>query len=236
MNVIFSIPYAGGAASAYGELKIIAEKQNLILIPLELAGHASRLSEPPYKKFSEAVEDCYKMIVDYLHHNYVKNYAIFGHSMGSWIAYELVEKLSNDSTVDNPKKIFLSANTIPQIQIHERTNQLTDDEFWDWMFELGGMEESLYKIVEFKNYILPIIKNDYKLLEDYAGHNISLKKLDVDLYIMGGKQDSITKEEFLKWKQFTSKKFEIEWFEGNHFYFRNNPQKIVDYFLEKMRI
>ncbi|EEA80624.1 hypothetical protein CLONEX_03512 [[Clostridium] nexile DSM 1787] len=27
MNVIFCIPYAGGAASAYGELKMMAEKR-----------------------------------------------------------------------------------------------------------------------------------------------------------------------------------------------------------------
>ena len=70
MNVIFCIPYAGGAASAYGELKTIAEKRNLRLVPLELAGHSSRLAEAPYRDFSEAVEDCYRMIADYLHRNY----------------------------------------------------------------------------------------------------------------------------------------------------------------------
>lgn len=139
MNVIFCIPYAGGAASAYGELKMMAEKRNLRLIPLELAGHASRLTEVPYKDFAEAVDDCYKMITDYLHRNYVESYAIFGHSMGSWITYELVEKLKQDPTVDNPAKLFLSANTIPQIEIDHKTEQYTDDEFWNWIYQLGHL-------------------------------------------------------------------------------------------------
>ncbi len=235
MNVIFCIPYAGGVASAYGELKTIAEKRNLRLVPLELAGHSSRLAEAPYRDFSEAVEDCYRMIADYLHRNYVENYAVFGHSMGSWIAYELVEKLKKDPTVDAPERLFLSANTIPQTEVDRKTEQYTDDEFWNWIYELGGMEKELYEIAEFKDYILPIIRNDYRILENYAGEKVPVRDLAADIYMMGGRQDHISQEEFMKWSQFTSQKFEFEWFDGNHFYFRKEPNRVVDYFCQKMQ-
>ena len=235
MNVIFCIPYAGGAASAYGELKMMAEKRNLRLVPLELAGHASRLTEVPYKDFAEAVDDCYKMITDYLHRNYVESYAIFGHSMGSWITYELVEKLKQDPTVDNPAKLFLSANTIPQIEIDHKTEQYTDDEFWNWSYQLGGMEKELYEMPEFKSYILPIIRNDYRILENYAGKNVPVRDLAMDLYMMGGRQDDISQEEFEEWQRFTSQNMEMEWFEGNHFYFKDEPKRVVDYFCQKMQ-
>lgn len=236
MNVIFCIPYAGGAASAYGELKTIAEKRNLRLVPLELAGHSSRLSEVPYKDFSAAVEDCYKMITDYLHRNYVENYAVFGHSMGSWIAYELVEKLKKNPTIDNPVRLFLSANTIPQIEIKRKTEQFTDDEFWNWIYELGGLEKQLYEMTEFKDYILPIIRNDYRILEKYAGEKVPVKDLSMELCMMGGREDDISQEEFMKWNQFTSQRFEMKWFNGNHFYFRDEPNRVVDYFCQKMQI
>lgn len=236
MNVIFCIPYAGGAASAYGELKMIAEKRNLRLVSLELAGHASRLTEVSYKDFAEAVDDCYRMITDYLHRNYAGKYAIFGHSMGSWIAYELAEKLKNDPTVDDPAGLFLSANTIPQVEIEHKTEQYTDDEFWNWIYELGGMEEELYEMTEFKNYILPIIRNDYRILENYAGKKVPIRDLSMDFYIMGGRQDNISQEEFNEWKQVTSGNIEFKWFEGNHFYFKDEPKRVVDYFCQKMRI
>ena len=49
------------------------------------------------------------------------------------------------------------------------------------------------------------------------------------------REDFASEEEFMKWSQFTSQKFEFEWFDGNHFYFRKEPNRVVDYFCQKMQ-
>ena len=88
---------------------------------------------------------------------------------------------------------------------------------------------------EFKSYILPIIRNDYRILENYAGKNVPVRDLAMDLYMMGGRQDDISQEEFEEWQRFTSQNMEMEWFEGNHFYFKDEPKRVVDYFCQKMQ-
>ena len=53
--------------------------------------------------------------------------------------------------------------------------------------------------------------------------------------MMGGRQDDISQEEFEEWQRFTSQNMEMEWFEGNHFYFKDEPKRVVDYFCQKMQ-
>ena len=47
--------------------------------------------------------------------------------------------------------------------------------------------------------------------------------------------EDISQEEFEEWQRFTSQNMEMEWFEGNHFYFKDEPKRVVDYFCQKMQ-
>ena len=134
MNTIFCIPYAGGAASAYGQLKEEAKQRNNELVLLELSGHSSRVMEPLYKDFAEATDDCCSMIKEYLNSHYVERYSIFGHSMGSWLTYEVVDKLKKDPSIQLPDKLFISGNRVPQISEKVKTGHMTDDELIQGIF------------------------------------------------------------------------------------------------------
>lgn len=234
MNVLFCIPYAGGAASAYSEMKKLAAKDRLEIVPLEYAGHASRIMEPLYESMEEAVEDCYQQIKNYLKRRYVKKYGIFGHSMGSWMVYEAVNRLQTDPEVDSSDVIFISANTVPQVEIQEKTEEFSDSEFWKWIYEQGGLDNQLYEMDEFREYIMPIIRNDYRIMEAYAGEHVEKKYFPMDVNVIGGKDDDISPDELLQWKEFATGKFEIQWFEGNHFYFRDKPEQVESYLSRKM--
>ena len=234
MNTMFCIPYAGGAASAYGELKAAAKKKNLDLVLLELAGHSSRISAPLYQNFSEAADDCCRMIADYLNTHYIESYSIFGHSMGSWIAYELIGRLQKNPMLTLPNKLFLSSNRVPQIREKVDTTVFSDDQFWNWIYHQGGLEKELYEMPEFKDYYLPVVRNDYRILGEYAGPEVPERMLPMDLYMMCGTEDEVTPEELGQWKRFTNHNFETTFFEGDHFYFRGQAKKIVDYFCERI--
>lgn len=235
MKTIFCLPYAGGAASAYGDIKKYAQSRNLELVPIEYAGRASRIGDASYKNIYDAANDCYTQIKEYFSTHFVQEYGIFGHSMGSWIVYEIMRILQEKEEVRKPEVLFLSANTIPQIKIEKRMSQMDDDTFWKEMYQLGGLEKELYEVIEFKDYILPIIKNDYRILEDYAGPEVGKIMIDADICVMGGHKDTITEEEYRQWNLFTDKSFDIQWFQGNHFYFREEGKNLVDYFCQKMQ-
>ena len=236
MNTIFCIPYAGGAASAYGQLKEEAKQRNIELVLLELSGHSSRVMEPLYKDFAEATDDCCSMIKEYLNSHYVERYSIFGHSMGSWLTYEVVDKLKKDPSIQLPDKLFISGNRAPQISEKVKTGHMTDDEFWDWLYEQGGLEKELYMMNEFKEYFLPIIRNDYRILDEYAGENVPEKELPTDIYVMCGTDDDISISELNMWQRFTNRHFEVKLFEGDHFYFRKKSEEIVQYFYSSLKV
>lgn len=231
---IFCLPYAGGAASAYGDFKKIGRQMGFNIVPIELSGHASRIKDGNYNTFDDAVDDCYEIIRTYLNNNLNNNYAIFGHSMGSWLAYEIANKLIESDSVKNPDKLFFSANHIPQSNLKEKASNMPDDMFWEYIYKQGGLEEELYNTKEFKEYFLPIIRHDYKLLENYSGNKVKKRYFDVDMYVLSGTQDNVSESQLNLWKQFAKKKFEIKWFEGDHFYFKDNPEKVMEYVFKKI--
>ena len=235
MNTIFCLPYAGGAASAYGDLKKIARTRNIELAPVEYAGRASRMAQPFYTDLYEAARDCYEQLKIYFSKHYVPEYGIFGHSMGSWVLYELVRLIQEKQELPQPKILFFSGNTVPQIKATERMSDLSDDAFWEQIYLLGGLEKELYEIGEFKEYILPILKNDYRILEDYAGPEVEKLKTDIKICIISGQKDNITEEECRQWAEFTDQPLEIQWFTGDHFYFRQEGRALIDYFCKKMQ-
>ncbi|MCR5367792.1 Surfactin synthase thioesterase subunit [Eubacterium ruminantium] len=234
MNVVFCFPYAGGSASAYGDLKRLGRTRDIEVVPIEYAGRASRISDPLYSDIYETAEDCYRQIKEYLSKHRVSEYGFFGHSMGSWVVYEVAKLVQYREELNKPKVIFFSANTIPQIEIDKKMSGLANDVFWEEMYLQGGLEKELYEVKEFKDYILPIIKNDYRILEEYAGPDVEKYKIDSDVCVLAGREDNISESECRDWSQFTDHEFDIRWFNGDHFYIRNEGSKLVDLFCRKM--
>ena len=82
------------------------------LRPIELAGRGRRFLEPIYKDRTECVEDVYNQIKNEISQS---PYMIFGHSLGSLIAYELVHRIKN-SGLPAPRHLFFSGSSAPTPQ------------------------------------------------------------------------------------------------------------------------
>ncbi|MGG0811203.1 thioesterase domain-containing protein [Paenibacillus alvei] len=85
---LFCIPHAGGSASIYLKWRKMLPS-TIQLIPLELSGRGARWNEPLYHHLEEAVEDLYTQVTRHIGSDYI----LFGHSMGSLLAFELYYKL-----------------------------------------------------------------------------------------------------------------------------------------------
>jgi len=105
---LFCIPYAGGSANLYNKWAQTLSK-DIELVPLELAGRGTRISEGFYKNLEVAVDDIFNQIVD---HIYDSNYAFFGHSLGAFLVYELTQKIMS-LNLPLPKHIFFSGRRSP---------------------------------------------------------------------------------------------------------------------------
>lgn len=221
--ILFCLPYAGGSEAIYYKWKKFLDP-SIELVPLALKGRGKRFGEDFYGNLEEAVEDIFENIKDRI---VDEDYAIYGHSMGSLLAYELYYKIS-EQNFRKPIHIFFSGYIAPSIiRKRENTYALPDNDFMQKVMKLGGTPEELMNNQVLLQTFLPIIRSDFKILESYK-YEKREKKIDCDVSILNGKQDSIKLNEILAWKNHVSRGFNIYNFEGNHFYININVENITN--------
>jgi surfactin synthase thioesterase subunit len=220
--ILFCLPYAGGSEAIYYKWKNFLNSL-ITLEPIELKGRGKRYSEEFYETLEDAVEDIFINIKDKIYDN---DYAIYGHSMGSLLAYELYYKI-NENDLRLPKHIFFSGYKAPCIiRKDEEIHTLPDSDFMKKVISLGGTPEEVLDNQELLEVVIPIIKNDFKIIEKYK-YKKRDNKILCDISILNGKQDSIMIEEILAWKSHTCGNFKTYNFHGNHFFINNNIEKIT---------
>jgi len=221
--ILFCLPYAGGSEAIYYKWKKLLDP-SIELVPLSLKGRGKRFSEDLYQNLQEAVDDIFENIKERI---VDEDYAIYGHSMGSLLAYELYYKISNQN-LRKPTHIFFSGYIAPSIiRKRENTYALPDNDFMQKVMKLGGTPEELMNNQVLLQIFLPIIRSDFKMLESY-NYEKRENKIDCDVSILNGKQDFIKLNEILAWKNHVSRGFNIYNFEGNHFYINSNVENITN--------
>lgn len=220
---LFCLPHAGGTAEIYNRWKKYLHP-SIELYPLELAGRGKRFNETFYNSFDDALNDIYKCVENEL--DYTK-YAVFGHSMGCILAYELIRKIS-DNRKQIPIHAFFSGSYPPHITKNsKKVHLLNNDEIIDEVLKYEGVTKELLEKREFLNFFLPIIRADYKVLESYT-FIPEIFKVDCRITVLHGKNDvDITLEESLQWNSYTNSKCEIYEFNGNHFFINDNIADVV---------
>lgn len=218
---LFCIPHAGGSAAVYSKWKNYINP-SIDICPIELAGRGKRFKEDFYNNINEAVEDVYNIIKNDLD----DNYAFFGHSMGSLIAYELahyIVKLKNNQ----PKHIFFSGRKAPNV-IYENNSihKLSEEDLKNKVFEFSGTPKEVLDNTHMSNAFLKILRADFKVCELYKYVKRDLK-LDCNITILNGNKDDIKINHIASWKQHTSKECSIYFFKGGHFYMNDNIKSLA---------
>ncbi len=208
---LFCLPYSGASAMVYSRWrrKLPAWLQ---LRPLELPGRGMRMSEPlqrDLKQLAFQLADEIKAELD-------GPYALFGHSLGGLLAFELAHALRARGLAA-PLALFTSATAGPALRdVSEYAIEKTDNELLARLRELGGTSEEALGNHELMQMMLPILRADFLLCGsfDYGER----KPMAVPIHVFGGKQDSVKVEALLDWQEETSTGFSLDMFEGGHFY------------------
>jgi len=220
---LFCIPYAGGSAVIFNRWKHFIDAK-IEIIPIELAGRGKRINEPLYKDVREVIEDVYRIISKELNG---LPYAMFGHSMGSMISYQLGQKFRNNH-YPKPQHMFFSGRSAPHIKrMDEKKYHLLDEEeFKRAIITLGGTPPEFFDHPELLEVFLPMLKNDFKLAETEI-QNGEIHPLDCNISVFLGKDEDLTTEQCDGWKRHTKKLCNIHYFEGGHFFLHDEMEQIV---------
>lgn len=220
---LFCIPYAGGTAYSYMNFKEYLSEFEII--PVELKGRGRRFKEEFYESFNEAVDDIYDQIKDKISDC---RYAILGHSMGSWIAYDLYYKILDNKNM-LPIHMFFSGRESPNtIKSDCSIYDESDDVLIESLRKLGGMDEEIIKNTEIFGMFLNIIRADMKVLNDYLFKERSIK-ISTSVTILSGTNDeSINYRNLHNWTKLMEGEVSIVKIEGSHFYLNENRKKFCE--------
>lgn len=220
---LYCFPYAGGnvIGTYFKWKKYLPENIELMLI--ELAGRGIRSAEKSYDSLDETIEDLFGKIKNDI---MTGKYAFFGHSMGALIALKLALKLKKENFTP-PAHIFFSGEGAPHECADKKKYHLMPDEVFDKeVLNLGGTPKEFFELPELKDFLLPVLKNDFRLSET-ATFDLSYLPLHTSISVLAGKEEELTPVQVVAWNKYTSETCHIHYFNGGHFFINDHLPDIV---------
>ena len=220
--ILFCLPYAGGSeAMYYGWKKYLSS--SIRLEPVELKGRGKRYNEGHYESMDEMVEDVFLNIRDRILYD---EYAFFGHSMGALLAFELYYRICAEN-LRKAAHIFFSGLPAPSVRkIKKKIHTLPDEEFLREVIDMGGTPEELLANKEWLQLVLPLLRSDFTINENYV-YVERENKIECGVTVLKGSNEEMTLEELLAWKSHCVRGFKQYTLTGDHFFINDNAENIT---------
>ena len=205
---VFALPFAGASATGYYRFNRFFNK-HITICPGELPGRGTKSGEELEHSIDGMIDSIYGEILNEISDG--EPYAIYGHSMGSLLAYELAYRLCEDEGVDNrPLKLLVSGRIAPQVKTkNEKNYLLSTEEFKEKILSYSLVSsEEVFKDQKLLDFFIPIMRADFEAVEEYS--YLEHKKLNIDIAAFWGMDDySVKYEDVVKWKEMTNGMFSL---------------------------
>src|ERR1043166_8527346 len=189
---LFCFPYAGGGAEIYRLWPQNLPSEVEVCVA-QLPGRGTRLREQPFTSLDALVEAATEAIAPWLD----KPFALFGHSMGAMISFELARRL-RDQDGPQPAHLFVSGRRAPQLPNNEPiTYNLPEAELGQILLRLTGTPKAVVQTYVYRPDV----------------------PLDCPLTAFGGLRDSeVSREQVEAWREQTTSEFALRMLPGGHFF------------------
>lgn len=212
-------PHAGGASTYYFPVSRTLSP-SIEVIAVQYPGRQDRRFEPPIGDVHTLADH----VVAALGPVASQPLALFGHSLGAMVAFEVARRLEDAGST--PLGLFASGRRAPSCYRAEFVHTYDDARLIFNMKALSGTDSRLLDDAEFLRSVLPTLRSDYKAAETYQ-HRPG-PPLRCPIVTLAGDQDSmVTQEEAAQWRQHTSGSFRLEMFPGGHFYLDAHAARVM---------
>ncbi|SHO57793.1 thioesterase II family protein [Vibrio quintilis] len=218
---LICLPHAGGGASAYATwAKLLPVHTELVA--LQLPGREDRLAEPMIDSMPALVN----ILLPYLLQLSDKPYVLFGHSMGAVLAYEICQMMLRTGQ-RLPEHLIVSGREAPRLSRADNLHLVPDQELTEAMIKLEPQSQAVFDHPELAAISLPVIRNDYRLINGYRYHPDS-QRLNLPLTAISGDDDpELLPGDMSAWQEVTEGHFSWHRFSGGHFYLKPHREGVV---------
>ncbi|MFE1854894.1 thioesterase II family protein [Streptomyces sp. NPDC059489] len=225
------LPHAGGSVGFYRPWAALMAPE-VELVGIQYPGREERLGDPGSADMGElvtAVADAVQPLLD-------RPYALFGHSMGSAVAWELAHELGRRGA-PGPRRLFASGRAAPGTAVTGQLHRQDDDVLCAELGRLGGTSPEILDDPGLRSLILTAVRHDYRIMETHLPEG--RPPLSCPIHVLTGSADPELGSQRCRdraggWADLTTARTEVLVFPGDHFYLTLRRREVVAAVLRRL--
>lgn len=216
------LPFAGAGASFFKGWQRHAP-EDVRVLPVQLPGREERFTDPPYTDVARATEDARAQVLRQVGGD--ARVALFGHSLGAVLAYELARRLGDADGI-RPVRLFVSGSPGPWKGREKQATGLDDEAFLAQVRRFAGYSHPALEDPEMRSLLLPMLRADVEMHEAYRPS--SDEPLTVPITSLRGRADELADmAQIAQWAQATHAGFATAELDGGHMYLADDPAALL---------
>lgn len=220
-TVLICLPFSGSGASFFQQWQLRAP-EHLQVLPVQLPGREDRFVEPLLTDVASAVTEAATQVIARLRPG--DRVALFGHSLGAVLAYELARRLTGTVTVDH---VFVSGSPDPWHGRSDRATGLPDAEFLARVERFAGFSHPAMVEPEVRELVLPLLRADVEMHENYRP--AADTPLTVPITAIRGRDDDlVSAAQSAGWWHATTGRFDTAELGGGHMYLATGVAELLE--------
>jgi medium-chain acyl-[acyl-carrier-protein] hydrolase len=225
---LFCSPHAGGGTIGYRRWPALLPADVEVCL-VQLPGREVRYREPAYTSMAALVGALADNLTPYLD----RPFALYGHSMGALVSFELARMLRRRK-VREPAHLIVSGRGAPQLPpLGPPLYQLSDAGLRDELRRLNGTPAEVLDNAELMQVLLPVLRADCTVIDTYVYTPDA--PLSCPISAFGGLDDQHSSPGRLEaWREQTSSTFEMHMFPGDHFFLGTAQPQVLETLSRKL--
>jgi surfactin synthase thioesterase subunit len=222
---LFCFAHAGGGPSFFRPWQAGLAPE-IAVRRVALPGREWRLDEPPFRHITDLIDPLCTALEPCLD----QPYALFGHSMGAVVAYEVARRFSrpSGSSETAPACLIVSGRRAPGLATgRRRLSGLPDEEFVAEVGRLNGIPAEVLTEPELLEMLLPPLRADFELAETYQPLPGGRLSCPVAAYLSTADPE-VEYGGVLGWRETTTGEFTVRVFSGDHFYLKGGRPDVLN--------
>ncbi|MEV0221364.1 alpha/beta fold hydrolase [Streptomyces sp. NPDC050704] len=219
---LLCLPHAGGSASFYLPVSQ-ALPPRIEVLAVQYPGRQDRRLEPCVESIPELADQLLPLILEEWTD---RPLALFGHSMGASLAFELAGLLEQRAGVV-PVMLFASGRRAPsRFRVEDDVHGRGDEALLAEIKRLAGTDSRILGDDEVLRMVLPAIRSDYRAAELYRPERVHRVSCPVTA-LVGDADPKAPLDDVRAWREHTSGAFAMDVFPGGHFYLTEQAPRVI---------